>query len=50
MVDPQFHRGSALGLLVIGWCLEAPLRLLCESEAEPVEVVGLGGEAELWST
>ena len=42
--------GSALGLLVIGWCLEAPLRLLCESEAELVEAVGLGGEAELWST
>ena len=44
------HWGSALGLLVIGWCLEVPLRLLCESEAKPVEVVGLGGEAEPWST
>ena len=44
------HWGSALGLPVIGWCLEAPLRLLCESKAEPVEAVGLGGEAELWST
>ena len=44
------HWGSALGLLVIGWCLEVPLRLLCESEAKLVEAVGLGGEAELWST
>ena len=44
------HWGSALGLPVTGWCLEAPLRLLCESEAEPVEAVGLVGEAELWST
>ena len=44
------HWGSALGLPVIGWCLEAPLRLLCEIEAELVEVVGLGGEAEPWST
>ena len=44
------HWGSALGLLVIGWCPEVPLRLLCESEAELVEVVGLGHEAEPWST
>ena len=44
------HWGSALGLPVIGWCLEVPLRLLCESEAKLVEVVGLGGEAQPWST
>ena len=37
------HLGSALGLLMIGWCLEVSLRLLCESEAEPVEAAGLGG-------
>ena len=44
------HWGSTLGLQVIGWCLEAPLRLLCESKAKPVEAVGLGGEVEPWST
>ena len=44
------HWGSALGLPVTGWYLEAPLRLLCESEAEPVEAVGLWGEAEPWPT
>ena len=44
------HWGSALGLPVIGWCLEVLKALLCESKAEPVEVVGLGGEAEPWST
>ena len=37
------HWGSALGVLMIGWCLEAPLRLLCESEAEPFGAAGLGG-------
>ena len=57
------HWGSALGVPMIGWCLEAPLRLLCESEAKPFEAAGLGGalgvpmslavissEAELWFT
>ena len=28
---------------MIGWCLGAPLRLLCESKAEPFGAAGLGG-------
>ena len=32
---------------MIGWCLEAPLRLLCESKAKPFGAAGLGGTLQV---
>ena len=33
---------QCFGVQMIGWCLEVPLRLPCESEAEPFGAAGLG--------
>ena len=34
---------QCFGVEMIGWCLEVPPRLLCESKAKPFGAAGLGG-------